>query len=61
MRILLDTHTFLWYALDDPSLSLTARSHIIDAANDVLVSPASYWEVAIKLSVGKLTLNKPYE
>lgn len=61
MRILLDTHTLLWYALDDPSLSAVARSHIIDPANDVFISPASYWEVAIKLSVGKLTLNKPYE
>ena len=61
MRLLLDTHTFLWYALDDPSLSTVARSHIIDPANDVLVSPVSYWEIAIKLSVGKLALNKPYQ
>ena len=38
-----------------------ARSLIIDPANDVRVSPASYWEVAIKLRVGKLTLTKPYE
>jgi PIN domain nuclease of toxin-antitoxin system len=54
MRILLDTHTLLWYALDDPSLSAPARSLIIDPANDVLVSPSSYWKTAIKLSVGKL-------
>jgi PIN domain nuclease of toxin-antitoxin system len=61
MRILLDTHTLLWYALDDPSLSAVARSRVIDPANDVLISPASYWEIAIKLSVGKLTLIEPYE
>jgi PIN domain nuclease of toxin-antitoxin system len=48
MKVLLDTHTFLWFVLDDAQLSQSARSVIEDAANDVLVSPASYWEIAIK-------------
>ena len=61
MRILLDTHTFLWYALDDASLSSTARQYILDAAYQKLISPASYWEIAIKVGVGKLQLTRPYE
>lgn len=34
---------------------------ILDPANDILVSAASYWEIAIKVSLGKLTLHQPYE
>ncbi len=41
MRLLLDTHTFLWFVLDDPQLRSTARSLIEDPANEVEVSPAS--------------------
>jgi PIN domain nuclease of toxin-antitoxin system len=58
---LLDTHSLIWYALDDPRLSPTARALIKDPDNVIMVSPASYWEVAIKVSIGKLTLNQPYE
>ncbi|MGO8752570.1 MAG: type II toxin-antitoxin system VapC family toxin [Thermoguttaceae bacterium] len=61
MRLLLDTHTFLWFILDDPRLSATARSPIEDPANDVEVSPASYWEIAIKISLGKYSLPRPYQ
>jgi PIN domain nuclease of toxin-antitoxin system len=61
VRHLLDTHTLLWYALDDPQLSATATALIVDAANDILISPASYWEMAIKISIGKLKLQRPYE
>ena len=42
MRLLLDTHTFLWFALTDPQLSGTATSPIMDPVNEKLVSPASY-------------------
>lgn len=52
MRILLDTHAFLWFILDDPRLSLTARKTIADPDCEVLISPASHWEVAIKISLG---------
>ena len=61
MRSLLDTHTFLWFVLDDPQLSSTARNLIEDPANEVDVSPASYWEIAIKIKLGKYTLPQPYQ
>ncbi len=61
MRLLLDTHTLLWYALNDPCLSPTASALIQDPANEILLSPASYWEIAIKVSIGKLQLHQPYQ
>ncbi len=61
MRLLLDTHTFLWFILDDPQLSATARTLIEDPANDVEISPASYWEIAIKIGLGKYALPQPYQ
>jgi PIN domain nuclease of toxin-antitoxin system len=61
VRHLLDTHTLLWYTLADPKLSGTAKALILDPANEILISPASYWEIAIKVGIGKLTLNQPYE
>ncbi len=61
MRILLDTHAFLWFILDDPQLSASARSIIEDPANDIEVSPASYWEIAIKIKIGKYSLPQPYQ
>ena len=61
MRLLLDTHSMYWYIEDDPQLSGRARTLIQDASNEVLVSPASYWEIAIKISIGKWRLNRPYE
>jgi len=61
MRILLDTHALLWFILDDPQLSATARAMIEDPANDVEVSPASYWEIAIKISLRKYSLPQPYQ
>ena len=48
MRLLLDTHAFLWFALGDPRLVQTARDRILDPTWTKLVSPASYWEIAIK-------------
>ena len=61
MRLLLDTHTFLWFVLNDAQLSAMAQSHVNDPANDVLISPASYWEIAIKVALGKLELHAPYD
>ena len=61
MRLLLDTHTFLWFLLDDPRLSTTAGKLIDDPANDIKVSPATYWEIAIKISLGKYALPEPYD
>ena len=61
MTVLLDTHAFLWFVLDDPRLSVVARTAIEDRTTTVLVSPASYWEIAIKIGIGKYTLVAPYE
>ena len=60
MRCLLDSHTLLWYTLDDPQLSKTAESLILDPTNEIFTSPASYWEIAIKVSIGKLELHSPF-
>lgn len=61
MRALLDTHAAVWYATAEPQLSATARAFIQNAANELLVSPASYWKVAIKVHLGKWQLLTPYE
>lgn len=61
MRLLLDTHTFLWFVGDDPKLSATARLMIGDGDNEVMLSLASIWEIAIKVSIGKLLLAEPLE
>lgn len=53
MRLLLDTHIFLWAVTDDRKLSKTARKLIVDA-EDVYVSSASIWEMSIKAGLGKL-------
>lgn len=60
MRLLPDTHALVWFAFADPQLSVTARSLLEDPANEILVRPASYWEIAIKVSLGKWTLQRPY-
>ena len=57
MRLLLDTHAFLWFCADDPSLSAVAKGRIEDARNDRLLSVASIWEMAIKVSLGQLQLS----
>jgi PIN domain nuclease of toxin-antitoxin system len=53
-RLLVDTHALLWWLTDDPALSDTARDALAEPANDLLVSTASIWEIAIKRSLGKL-------
>jgi PIN domain nuclease of toxin-antitoxin system len=54
LRALLDSHTLLWWILDDPSLTRRARETIADANNLMIVSAASAWELAIKFRMGKL-------
>jgi PIN domain nuclease of toxin-antitoxin system len=61
MRLLIDTHAFLWAASDKDRLSERARSLIEDASNEIYVSSASLWEIAIKIGIGKLRLTSPYE
>lgn len=55
MRVLIDTHIFLWFINDDPKLSATTKALLQSEAN-VMVSVASLWEIAIKISLGKLIL-----
>jgi len=54
VRLLLDTHTLLWWLTDDERLSSCARSLISDESNEIFVSAASAWEVATKQRIGKL-------
>jgi PIN domain nuclease of toxin-antitoxin system len=61
MRLLLDTHTFLWWIEDAPDLSKKARQTIGNVRNECLFSLASCWELAIKVSLGKLSLASPIE
>lgn len=61
MKGLLDTHAYLWFVLNDPNLSGVARAFIADPANELYVSPASYWEVAVKVSIKKYSLTTPFE
>ncbi len=61
MNLLLDTHTFLWFIMGNHNLSVAARALIEDATNEKFLSVASLWEVAIKLSIGKLTLSAPFD
>ena len=61
MRLLLDTHSLIWFYQTDPRMSAAAVAAIQDPGNVVLVSPASYWEVAIKLSSRKPNLQVPYD
>ncbi len=61
MRLLLDIHAFLWFILDDLKLSGTARVLISRPDNIVEISPATYWEIAIKISLKKYALPEPYE
>jgi PIN domain nuclease of toxin-antitoxin system len=61
MRLLLDSHAFLWFVLKNPQLSRAADTLITDPANDILVSPATYWEIAIKVGKKKLDLMASYD
>jgi len=60
VRLLLDTQAMVWTLLDDPRLTNTARAAIADPENEILVSPASLWEIAIKISLGKYSLNEDF-
>ena len=56
MRLLLDTHIFLWYISADPQLPVAVRDAIRDPVNEVYLSVASVWEAVIKHALGKLPL-----
>ena len=60
MRLLLDTHTLLWFLANDARLSRTAKTAIEDTANERWLSPISLLEIAIKVRNGKLPLPAPF-
>lgn len=59
MRYLIDTHILIWFLEGDNMLSKSNRQLITDSRNDIFVSIVSLWEIAVKISIGKLTLAKP--
>ena len=60
MRLLLDSHAYIWAVTQPSELSATARQAIEDWENQRFVSVASLWEMTVKLSVGKLSLPPNY-
>ena len=61
MKILLDTHLFLWWLANSPSLSEQARTLISNPENTIFVSAVSFWEIRLKESLGKLRLPADFE
>ena len=61
MQLLLDTHALYWYTTGDSKLSIQAQTVVQDATNDVFLSPASLWEIAVKVSIGKWKMNQTFE
>jgi PIN domain nuclease of toxin-antitoxin system len=59
MKLLLDTHIFIWWADQPEKLSPAALSALEDEANELLLSVASVWEMQIKIQLGKLKLSLP--
>ena len=54
MRLLLDTHTLIWWLAGDPLLSGNAKAAVVDPDNEIFVSAASAWEITTKYRIGKL-------
>lgn len=61
MNLLLDTHTLIWFLEGDESLSSVARKQIENTSNTNFVSVASFWEIAIKVSLNKLVMQTSTE
>ena len=61
MKVLLDTHAFLWWIADDPRLPGRAREAIGNGSNEVFFSAVSAWEIAIKAGLGRVELPHPLD
>jgi PIN domain nuclease of toxin-antitoxin system len=61
VRLLLDTHAFLWWITDDPHLSDRARALIGGGENEVFLSAASAWELAVKAALRRVELAQPLD
>jgi PIN domain nuclease of toxin-antitoxin system len=60
MRLLIDSHALIWYVDQHQQLSSASHAGMSDPANELLLSAGSIWEIAIKVSLGKLVLTQPY-
>jgi hypothetical protein len=60
MKLLLDTHTFLWHSDGSSKMSATATALLVDPANELFLCMATVWEIAIKVGLKKLTLSSPF-
>jgi PIN domain nuclease of toxin-antitoxin system len=60
MKLLLDTQAFLWHSDGNPRMSATATALLVDPANELFLSMASVWEIAIKVGLKKLALSSAY-
>ncbi|MBX2896501.1 MAG: type II toxin-antitoxin system VapC family toxin [Cyclobacteriaceae bacterium] len=61
MNLLVDTHAFLWFESGDAQISEPAKQAILSTSNVKFISIASFWEISIKDSLGKLILHIPFE
>jgi PIN domain nuclease of toxin-antitoxin system len=61
MKLLIDTHIFLWYIWGNTKLTVKIREMIDNTNNQKYLSIASLWEIAIKANIGKLKINQPFE
>ena len=59
MKLLLDTHVFIWWDSEPGRISTSAMAALRDPANSIFLSVASVWEMVIKVQLGKLTLRQP--
>lgn len=61
MKYLIDTHVFIWFVENSPSLPQSVKDLIEDENSDIFISIASLWEISIKNSIGKLPLSRKFE
>lgn len=60
-RVLLDTHSFLWFVTEDRKLSAVAQRVIAEGGNEPILSAACVWEIGIKVSIGRLPIPEPLD
>ena len=61
MKLLLDTHAFLWWTTEDPRVTPVFAEAVADPSNEVFVSAVTVWELTIKWQLGRLQLTEPPE
>ena len=61
MNLLLDTHTYIWFSANKPELSTVVRKMVEDSQNNAYISIASLWEMSIKISLGKLFIDREFK